>query len=242
MKKMIVFILLVFLFIPGVMAQFPPVRRVEILYPKNTINLTQGETSQIPVNVNNTGNVTLANLNVSFEVPEGWRSSWALIKILFEEINKTVTLNLTPSNSSFGMYNITIRVVSPLGGLNTSKVIRANVSGEKPPELVEEERKQALKEEADEMISKARESIQKALDMGLNVTGAANVFSRAIEKYNEGNYTEAILLASLSYNASEQLIAEGEPSEKERESFDYGLILILMVFIIILIGVNKYLL
>ena len=242
MKKLAALILLTLLFVPGVMGQFPPVRRVEILYPANAINLTQGKTSQIPVNVNNTGNVTLANLNVSLEVPKGWHSNWAVIKILFEEINKTVILNLTPPNSSFGEYNITVRVVSPLAGLNTSKVIVANVSGEKPAELVKEEERHALKEEADEMISRARENIQKALDMGLDVTSAVNVFSRAIEKYEEGNYTEAAFLASLSYNASEQLIAEGKIPEEKTQTFDYGLILILMVFIIILIGVNKYLL
>lgn len=228
-----------------VFGQFPPVRRIKIIYPADSINLTQGETSEIPVNVNNTGNVTLANLNVTFETPEGWESGWDLIKFIHMDVNKTVRLNIKPTPTAYGDYNLTIRVISPPAEMNVSKIIKAKVFGEEPPKPPEPQEPPepgenlTLKSEADTMISKARSSIQAALSIGLDVTSAANVFSRAITSYDEKNYTQAIFFAGLAHNASEQILMEGPPKEKTT-GLDYSLILILLVFVIILVGVNKY--
>jgi len=247
MKKILLLIIASVILIPSfVTSQFPPVREVTVLYPVDMINITQGNIATIPVTVNNTGNVTLANLNITFETPdtpEGWFSSWNSIKILYPEIVKTVNVNLRAPENAFGYYNITLHVISPLAGLDKKEPISIYVHGEKPPGFVKEEN---LRNEADEKISKAKESLQKALDMGLNVTGVSNVFSQALDNFNEGNYTQAIFLAELSYNASEILIEEGPPKAEETHGteggFDYTLILLLLLFIIVIIAINKYIL
>ncbi|NIO22510.1 MAG: hypothetical protein GTN38_00600 [Candidatus Aenigmarchaeota archaeon] len=214
--------------------------RTEILHPVGITNLTQEETSEMHVNVKNTGNSTLANVNVSFEAPEGWYSGWDLINFIYMGTNKTVTLNLTAPSSAYGDYDINIKLISTLSGLDESKPMKVRVLGEKPPEVPNET---VLKSEADDMISRARESLQRALDMNLDVTGVSNVFSRAVDSYNEGNYTQAIFLSELSYNASEQLISEGKPPEPPEGGgieLDYTLVLLLLVFVIIIVGINKY--
>ncbi|NIO21833.1 MAG: hypothetical protein GTN76_14165 [Candidatus Aenigmarchaeota archaeon] len=225
-----------------VSGQFPPVRKIEILYPKDFLNITQGRLTDVPVNINNTGNTTLANLNVTFVTPEGWHSNSKLIKILHPEVDKIVYLNIKPPDEAYGYYNVTLRVFSPLAGMDVRELISTFVHGEKPPEVIVEE---GLKKEADDAISKARDSLQKALDMDLNVTSASNVFSQAVDNYNQGNYTEAVFLAGLSYNASEKLIAErpnetSQPRDGEEAPFDYTFVLVLLVFVLLLIAINKY--
>jgi len=217
-------------------------RSIEIIHPKDTINLTQGETSEIHVNIKNTGDLTIANLNVSLETPEGGYSDHGLVKFLYMGVNETVTLKITPVTSAHGEYDLNLRLFSTLSGLDESRPVKVRVLGEKPPDVPSPKNETVLKSEADEMISRARGSIQKALNAGLDVTSASNVFSRAIESYNEGNYTEAIQLAELARQNSENLIAVGKPPKEEWSfEFDYTLILLLLVFIIIIIGVNKYL-
>jgi|GEM_PF-1951350 len=235
---------------PLVNGQSTDGRSIDVVLPGGILKLNQGEMSGIPVNVRNAGELTIANLNVSLETPEGWHSSWGLITFLYMGVNETVTLEITPPLTAYGEYDISLRMVSSLSGLDVSRQVKVNVSGEKPPETSEEVvEEKDLKPEADEMISRARDSIQRALDSGLDVTSASNVFSRAVESYNEGNYAQAVEMAGLAYRNSEQIISEGAAAEEESAEgeppedgamFDYTLILLLLVFIIIIIAVNKY--
>jgi hypothetical protein len=243
MRKIIFFLFIVLLLISPVLAGGYPVRQLAILYPKGELNITQGNLVDIPVSINNTGNMTLANIDINFETPEGWHSNSNLIKFIHPGIVKDVTLNMRPPYDAYGYYNVTLHVVSLLANIHLQEKLRVFVHGEKPPEYVVEEN---LRDQADEKISKARESLQKALDMDLNITGVSNVFTQAIDNYNSKNYTQAIFLAELSYNASEKLIAEKpnettpQTQEGEGIQFDYTIVLLLLVFVLILISINKF--
>lgn len=243
MGKNIFFPFIILLLVSPVMANGYPVRELTIIYPKGELNITQGNVTEIPVLINNTGNMTLANIDIYFETPEGWHSNSQKIKFIHPDISKDVTINITPPDEAYGYYNVTLHVVSLLANIHLQEKLKVFVHGEKPPEYVAEEN---LRNQADEKIAKARESLQKALDLGLNITSISNVFTHAIKKYDEKNYTESIFLAELCYNASERLIAE-RPNETEQQpqegrgiSVDYTLILLLIVFVVILVAVNKF--
>jgi hypothetical protein len=251
MRKLPLLVIVSFLLaVPFPASGQPPESGIEILYPVDGISLKHGETSEIPVNIKNTGDLTVANLNVTFEAPEGWHSGWEVINFIYIGLNKTVGMGIRPANDSFGDYDVVLRLVSTISGVDERKTIKAVVSGEPPqPEPQEPGERTVSKEEAEEMINRARGSIQEALDSGVDVTSAANVFSRALESYNRGDYAHAILLADLSYSASEKALGgvvteletgEQEPRGGEVTVFDYTLIVVLLLLIVALIAVNKF--
>jgi hypothetical protein len=81
-----------------------------IALPK--INLTQGESLQINLTVRNIGYCDLYSINISLDVPAGWRTTSEVISSLYRGQNQTIALQIKPSEYALGNYTLTAKADS----------------------------------------------------------------------------------------------------------------------------------
>ncbi len=116
----------------------------------------------------------------------------------------------------------------------------------KEEQVVSDEEKQ-LQEAAQEAINDAQTAIDTAKGEGKDVTKAESRLQQAIDAYNEGNYTQAKLLAEESVTLIKEPKTEestdetGETSEEEKKGSDYSILLYLVVALVILYVLYKML-
>jgi len=86
-------------------------KEMQLIAPSK-INLTQGESLQINLTVRNTGYCDLYSINISLDVPAGWRTTSEVISSLYRGQNQTIALQIKPSGSALGNYTLTAKADS----------------------------------------------------------------------------------------------------------------------------------
>ncbi len=179
----------------------------------SSVNASQGKTSEIRVIIENTGETGISEINLSLDIPESWNSSGASINFLAENESASASLEFVPFGQE-GEFRISLEAKS--SDITRREDITVTVqSGESA--LGNDTNGSIL---ANQAISEARESLERAIEAGIEPGDAGDLLEQAEYYFERGEYQKAAYLAETARSLADKYTDEASESGEYKEDSD----------------------